>query len=236
MNASLPLAAALLAALATLASGIEVPKKSPLTRYAPLWNESPFTTKPPPPESTPEANPFDDLALRGIAPLANGGYLITVADKKKPDETDVIDTERSKEYQVIKVERDPTNRLGTVVHLKKGSMTGTITYDEKVSSAPKTAQVKKPQGQPGQQPPQAAGQPPQPQVPGQPVMPSGIRPPRQRVVTPGSPPTPGASPGTPGATPIPPNMPGGSGFNRGSSSGRPDIRGSHSGQERPSHR
>ncbi len=232
MNASLPLAAALFAALATLASGIEVPKKSPLTRYAPLWNESPFTTKPPPIENTPEENPFDELALRGIAPLADGGYLITVADKKKPDDTDIINTSRSSEYQVVKVERDPTNRLGTVVHLKKGSMTGTITYDEKVSSAPKTVQPQKQQAPNGQQGQQVAGQPPQPQVPGQNLPPNGIRPPRQRVVAPGTPGTPGATPS--GSVPLPTG--GTNTFNRGSSSGRPDIRGSQSGRERPSRR
>lgn len=229
MNASLPLAAALFAALATLASGIEVPKKSPLTRYAPLWNESPFTTKPIEEGPVAGPGPFADMALRGIAPLADGGYLITVADKKKPDDTDIINTSRSSEYQVVKIERDPTNRLGTVVHLKKGSETGTITYDEKVSSAPKTVQPQKQQAPNGQQALQIAGQPPQPQVPGQTAPQNGIRPPRQRVVAPG---TPGAA--TNGGVPLPTG--GTNTFNRGSSSGRPDIRGSQSGRERPSHR
>lgn len=227
MNASLPLAAAFLAALTTLASAIEVPKKVPPTRYSPLWNESPFTTKPPPQEIVPEKNPFEDMALRGISPLAGGGYLITViTDKKHPEETEIINTARSTEYKVTDIERDPTNRLGTVVHLTKGSMTGTITYDEKISSAPKTPQPQK-QQQPGAQPQQIPGQT---AIPGQPGTPDGIRQPRQRVVTPG---VPGA---TPGAVPVP--APSTGGFNRGSfpgnrpgsSSGRPDSRSSQGGR------
>ncbi|MBN8458592.1 MAG: hypothetical protein J0M04_12215 [Verrucomicrobia bacterium] len=221
MNASLTLAAAFLAALTTLASAIEVPKKVPQTRYSPLWNESPFTTKPITEVPIPEKNPFEDMALRGISPLAGGGYLITVVtDKKHPEETEIINTARSTEYKVEKVERDPINRLGTVVHIKKGSVAGTITYDEKISSAPKTPQPQK-QQQPGAQPQQIPGQP---TIPGQPGTPDGIRQPRQRVVTPG---VPGA---TPGAIPLPSSSTGGNrgfpGSRPGSSSSRPDSRGS----------
>lgn len=228
-------------ALATLAGwatvhAVEVPKKAPLTRYSALWNESPFTTKPPP--ITPEnpVNEFENKALRGVAPLVNGGYLITLVDKKTPTDTITIDTERSSEYEVIKIERHPDKHLGTIVHLKKGSMVGTVAYDEKLS-VPKPPTPPK-QNPAGQAPPGAPGA--TPGAPNQPTLPGGIRPPRQRVVTPGGPTgAPTTTPtGGPGITP-----PTTGGFNRGGpgssssqSSGRPDIRGFQRGGDRPSRR
>jgi hypothetical protein len=171
---------------------VEIPKKAPLTRYAELWTRSPFTTPPPPAENAPEVNPFEDLALRGIAPLSSGRYLITLVNKKNPTETTTIDTERSDEYEVVKIERDSEKALGTVVHLKKGSISGTVAYDEKLSTLKPPAPPK--QGQPGHPP--AANQPPTP--PGTPpgtqpaATPPGVPQPRARVLPPT---TPGATPG-----------------------------------------
>lgn len=172
------------------ANAAEVPKKAPLTRYAELWTRSPFTTPPKKIEDAPEKNPFEDLALRGIAPLSSGFYLITLVNKKNPTEVTTIDTERSSDYEVVKIERDSEKALGTIVHLKKGSMAGTVAYDEKLSTL-KAPPTKKP-GQPGQHgQPQVAGQPPMP--PGAaPNMPVGAPMPRSRVVPPA---TPGAAPG-----------------------------------------
>lgn len=170
----------------------EVPKDPQLTRYADLWLKSPFTTPPKKVEDAPPVNPFEDLALRGIAPLSTGNYLITLVNKKNPTETTIIDTERSAEYEVVKIERHPEEALGTVVHLKKGTISGTVSYDEKLSTLPP----------PGPKKPQA-GQPPQ--APGAPPMPPGMTPPvpgapqpRSRVIPP--PTTGGATPGAPGAT------------------------------------
>lgn len=210
---------------------VEVPKKAPLTRYQSLWNESPFTTKPPPPGPVETVNPFEDLALRGIAPLSNGGYLITLVNRKNPEETTSIDTERSSDYKVVKVERNPEKRLGTVVHLTKGTVSGTVEYDEKISSAPKTA--KPPKANQPNQPGQPPGAPAGPQLPGAPQN-DPNRQGRRTVVpppatTPGAPAAPTA--GAPGAPPTAPGT-----FNRGGfSGGRPDIRGTQS-RERPSRR
>lgn len=214
---------ALLASAALPAAEVPTspPKKTSLTQYAPLWNRSPFTTPPVPVAVETGPGPFDDLALRGIAQLTTGHYLITLTHKKEPDKTQVIDTERNPEYEVLKVERDPDNLLGTVVTLKKGSITGTVSYDEKISSAPKIAVVAPKPGQPGQpgQPPQIPGRPPG--VVPQPNLPPGVRQPRQRVVMP----TPGAAPAAA------PQAPGGR-----TSGGRPDFRGGNSGGGRPDFR
>lgn len=173
-------APALLHAEEALPAIATVPQKAPLTRYATLWNPSPFTVKPVVAPTAPLANPFEELVLRGVAPLSNGGYLVTMVNKKNPQEVTRIDTQRGSDFTVVKVERDPSKRLGTVVHLSKGGQTGTVSYDEKIANSIKALPKANPQ-----QPP-VPGQPVlQAQVPGQ--LPAGIRPPRQRVVMPPTP-------------------------------------------------
>lgn len=195
----------LLLAIAGL-DAAELPKKAPLSRYTDLWTKSPFTTPPKTDSGVPEVNPFEDLVLKGVAPIA-GGYLITLINKKNPTEAvPPIDTDRPSEYEVVKIERDPDKPLGTVVYLKKGDMSGTVTYDEKLSmpKPPATKQGHKLPGQPNlpgqpQIPGQIPGQPPQPgQIPqpgAQPNQPNQPNQPRARVVPP---PTVGAQPATTG--------------------------------------
>jgi len=177
----------------------ELPKKALLARYTPLWENSPFTTKPKVDPGAPLENPFDNLVLKGVAPIA-GGYLITLINKKNPAEAvPPIDTDRPSEYEVVKIDRDPDKPLGTVVTLKKGSQVGTVTYDDKLS-APKPPPAKPGRNLPGK--PQVPGQPPQvPQAP-QPPQPGQANPaagaarqPRPRAV---APPTSGTQPGAPG--------------------------------------
>ena len=158
----------------------ELPKKAPLSRYAELWTKSPFTTTPPPQSGAPEVNPFDDWALKGVAPIA-GGYLITLLNKKNPAEAvPPIDTDKPSEFQVLSIERDPDNALGTVVYLQKGDMKGSVTFDPKLS-VPKAPpkQGPKPPGVP--KPPGPVVPAPQPVVPAQPP---ASRQPRSRVVPP----------------------------------------------------
>ncbi|KAB2641042.1 MAG: hypothetical protein DVB26_05575 [Verrucomicrobia bacterium] len=161
----------------------DLPKKAPLSRYSELWTKSPFTAPPKPVDDAPVANPFDDLALKGIAPIA-GGYLITLINKKNPTEVvPPIDTDQPSEYQVLRIERDPDKPLGTVVYLSKGTITGSVTFDEKLSvPKPPVAKValKKP-GQPGQPVP-----PVPPVAPLVPAPTNVIRQPRPRVVPPPS--------------------------------------------------
>ena len=78
----------LLLALIGLASA-DLPKKPPITKYASLWTNSPFTAKPPPPEAGPEVNPLDDYALIGVSSLGVKNYLVTLINKKKPDEPQI---------------------------------------------------------------------------------------------------------------------------------------------------
>jgi len=122
----------LLFAISSL-NAAELPKRAFPTRYAPLWENSPFTTKRIPPPEGPALNPFGDWALKGVAPIA-GGYLITLLNRKNPAEpVPHIDTDKPSEFQVLSVERDPGNPMGTVVYLQKGDMKGSVTYDAKLS-------------------------------------------------------------------------------------------------------
>ena len=199
----------------------ELPKKAQLNRYASLWQSSPFTTKPKLEDPGPTVNPFEDLALKGIAPIA-GGYLITLINRKDPSDVTSIDTDRpaASEYKFVKVDRNPDKPLGTVVTLTKGSSTGTVAYDDKLSTLKPPAAKNPQQHPPGQ--PQIPGQPPQPPQPGQ-------RQPRSRVIPP-----PTAAP-QPGAQPVaqPGVQPGG---RPGAGGIGPSSRGNSSSRQRPSRR
>ena len=161
------------------------PVKQPLQSYSSLWNNSPFTSKPPPQGPAEVANPLEDYALLGVSPIS-GGYRVTLINKKKPEERVTVDSDRpSKDgFKVVAVTRKSGDPLGTVVKMMSGTVSGTISFDEKLLTvaAPPAAKPQ-PHAQPGQ-----PGQPPQPQI--QPGQVPG-RQPRPRVVPP---PAPGVQP------------------------------------------
>jgi len=166
----------------------DVPKKMPIGRYSGLWMSSPFTSKPPPATPMVEGNPLEDYALIGVSPIA-GGYRVSLINKKKPEERLLVDSDNpASKFKILNVTRKPGDPLGTVVRLSTGTVTGTVTYDEKLLTlAAPAAKAAPPQ----------PGQPPMPGViPGQPQMPNNpIRQPRPRVVPP---PVPQAAPGVQG--------------------------------------
>ncbi len=171
----------------------DLPKKAPPGRYSGLWNNSPFTSKPPPPPDAPENNILDDYSLIGIAPIGGTGYRVTMINKKKPEDRITVDSGSTKtDFRIVGVTPKPGNPLGTVVAMTYRSMPGTVAFDEKLLTiAASPAAPKGAPPQPGQPP-----QPPQPVQPGQPNLPGGLasRQPRPRIVP----------PPTPQATKIPP--------------------------------
>ena len=50
----------------------DLPKKAPITKYAGLWTNSPFTSKPPPVGPAEAANPLEDYTLAGVSPVTGG--------------------------------------------------------------------------------------------------------------------------------------------------------------------
>lgn len=191
------------ASVMILASSIAfagAPVKKPDTSYSHLSTNSPFTSKPPPKPTDPEATPLDDWALGGVSEV-EGGYMVTIFHKKNAGETQIIRPNgtlvKAKDemkwinpgaagsYKVERVEYGKESWKDTVVYLSSGSRSDKVAFDDKLlapaaSAAP--AQNRGP-GQPGQ--PNAQQPQPGAAAPGQP----GIRPPRTRVVPPT--PTPG---------------------------------------------
>lgn len=156
----------------------DVPRKAPLTKYTGLWTNSPFTSKPPPPEAAAAVNPFEDYVLAGVSPI-EGGYLVTLINKKEPDVRMAVQTgqQNPKEMKIVGVDRKPGDPLGTIVRLSSGAATGTVKFEPEflaLKAAP--VQQANPQAQQGdQQNQQQRGQNP------------NARQPRPRVVPPPNP-------------------------------------------------
>lgn len=182
-------------ALAAMAVA-DLPKPAPNVKYSELWTNSPFTTKPPPPENAPEVNPLEDYALGGIAPIS-GGYRITLLNRKNPEERIVIPD--NPDFKILAVQYASGNPLETTVRLSTGSKTGTVAFDPKllVLKAAPAAQQQQQQPQQQNMPP---GTVPQPPVPGQ-QNGEAPRQPRPRVVPPAPAPN-----GAPQPAPQPQNM------------------------------
>ncbi|NJM38004.1 MAG: hypothetical protein HC845_09205, partial [Akkermansiaceae bacterium] len=172
----------LLLAITGLAMG-DVPKKAPLSRYTKLWTDSPFTTKPPPPEMAPTVNPLEDYALLGVSPLGGNGYRVTITNKKNPDGVRVFvetNKENPSEFKVLEVIRKPGDPMGTTVLMSSGGINGTVSFD------PNTLAINNPTVNPNQIP-QSTLNPNQPNTIPQPPPPNGenpVRQPRPRVISP----------------------------------------------------
>lgn len=172
----------------------DVPKKVPETRYSSLWMNSPFTSKPPPAESAPVANPLEDYALIGVSPIGEAKFRVTVINKKSPEERIYVETgkENGEGFAIKSVNKKKGDPLSTTVVMTSGNKTGTLKFDEKLLTLAAAPAAPVPGHQPGQ--PGQPGNPNQPQVqpiPGQPAgQPAGangantIRQPRARVVPP----------------------------------------------------
>jgi len=177
----------------------DLPRKAPLTKYSGLWSNSPFTSKPPPPEQVEAPNPLEDYALAGVSPIA-GGYRVTMLNRNNPEERIIVDSDRPRDgFKILGVNRKDGDPLATVVQMESGSVTGTISFDESLLTLiPPPAPQPQPRGNP-QLPPGL--QPGQAQPPGQ-----GTRQPRPRVVPPNpqnpqAQPQPQAAPQQPQAAP-----------------------------------
>ncbi len=161
----------------TVGLSADIPRKAPLTRYTGLWTNSPFTSKPPPPEPTTTINPLEDFTLTGIAPVP-GGYRITIVSKKDPDLKEIIEPGSKSDYKIVSVNRTPGKALGTTVVLSAGNIQGTVAFE------PEMLVLKAP---PAQQQPQQANLPPGVEPPANKDQNSAQRQPRPRIVPPPQP-------------------------------------------------
>ena len=164
--------------LAVGMASAEVPRKPSNASYAHLWNNSPFTSKPPPEKQADVIGAFDDWALGGVSEV-EGGYMVTLQHKKNAGETQVIRPSGTTKYFADRMEEHPAGASGsfkvdrvefgktswmeTVVHLSAGGRTGTVKFDEK-STTPKASAAPQQNRQPGQQPNVQPGQQPNPVI------------------------------------------------------------------------
>ena len=154
-------------------------------RYNTLWNDSPFTTKPVIVGET-IINPFEDYALGGVTPLSGGAYMVTLFNKKKPEERVPIPG-NNLGFKVVQVHQGTKGPLSTTVTISNGVKTGEVSFDEKllVVKPPVAAKPQPGQPAPNGQPvpnPNPAIVAPVPQPVPQPGVPGGQRPPRPRIV------------------------------------------------------
>lgn len=136
------------------------------SRYAGLWNNSPFTTKPLV-EGPIDVNPFEDYALGGVTPLDGGDYLVTLFNKKKPEER--IRIPGNTLGLKVKEVHPGTRPLSTTVMITNGVKSGLVSFDDKLLAIKAPVAAKQQPGQPNGQPQQPVqannGQPvPQPQI------------------------------------------------------------------------
>ena len=184
--------AILLAAILTtaMATAQDIPAMPAEGKYASLWNNSPFTSKPVivAPEAAPEVNPLEDYALIGITPVT-GGHVVTLINRTNTEKRIMLDSrwpERNKDFKVVGVNRKAGDPLGTTVTISTGRITGTVAFEEELLTITPPQAARAPQ--PNAQQPGAPGQPAQLNNP--------VRAPRPRVVAP-----PTTSPGQPQGRP-----------------------------------
>jgi len=167
----------------------ELPKKAPISRYAGLWANSPFTSKPPPPEAGSTVNPLEDYALVGVSPIGasptgDSNYRVTLLNKKKPEERVVVDSDNPKStFKILKITRKAGDPLGTVVHMSSGTVEGDVSFDEKLLALAVVAAKATPKALLGA-PPVPVPQPGQPGQPQRQLRPRVVPPPTTGAVQP----------------------------------------------------
>lgn len=107
----------------------EIPRKTSPQTYSSLWTDSPFTNKPIVVNNAPQENPFKDLHLTGIAPI-EGGYRLVISNKKdKNAKKIIIEPGNSSGYEVLAVNRNPEEKFGTTVTLRRGTIQGVVRFE-----------------------------------------------------------------------------------------------------------
>jgi len=151
----------------------EPPKQLIISRYTKLWKDSPFTSKPVVVGPGPVANPLEDYSLGGISKLADG-YFAILFNRKDPTDKVVVSPGSKSDFSIVKVDW-ADNWKETVVTLRKGATTGTVTFEDKLIAI-KAPVAKKPAAKPSAKIPGLPGQPAKGGT--------SSRTPRPRVVTP----------------------------------------------------
>ncbi|MDX1680549.1 MAG: hypothetical protein R3242_07450 [Akkermansiaceae bacterium] len=181
----------------------EVPREPGVTKYSNLWNDSPFTAKPPP-DVGPAPNPLRDYVLLNVAPVPEG-YIVTLLDTKRPSDPGsritLVGNEETKGFRIVDVVYGKPGSSGTKAKIRtRDGQVGLVGFEEKYLAL-KSAPSATPAAATGpQRRPQNPNVRPNPN-PGQ-----QTRVPRRRIIPP-KPPEPGANQRTnPGQGSPPPGV------------------------------
>jgi len=147
------------------------PRPVDSSRYDGLWKASPFTSPKAVVPKPLDTNPFEGYSLLGVSNIGDDRFRVTLVEKNSPDARIQVDSGSASKrgFRIIQVNPRDGQPLATTVVMAIGSQTGTVRFDERFLAP---AQVQR------DAPKEAAPNPP------------AIRPPRSRVMAPGSKTTP----------------------------------------------
>ncbi len=121
----------------------QAPKKVNMMELKSLWDRSPFTTKP---VAAQERNALEDWALAGVTASPDGGYTISIINKKDRNDRKRIHSSGTyaesgtASFKVIQVTQpDPFDYKQTRVKLSMGSKVGWVEYEDKLLQIKPTA-------------------------------------------------------------------------------------------------
>lgn len=108
------------------------PVKPVYSQFNGLVARSPFTIKPDPVRPT-SVSPIErDWMLGSIRPSGNGWSVTLINKKDRKDRVRLIPGFSAGDFQLLEVKQDPRSQENSKVRVRKGSVTGWITYDEKL--------------------------------------------------------------------------------------------------------
>ncbi|MCP5536658.1 MAG: hypothetical protein H7A51_10560 [Akkermansiaceae bacterium] len=125
------------------------PKKPNLAQFNTLIDRSPFTIKPAPTQPGGVTTPLErDWMLGSIRPSGNGWSVTLINKKDRKERIRLIPGFSAGDFQLLEVKQDPRSEENSRVHIRKGSLTGWITYDEKLIKVRPSVASKAPNPQP----------------------------------------------------------------------------------------
>jgi hypothetical protein len=113
-------------------SAVEPPKTYIVSRYNHLWQNSPISDPPPPPEGDDVKNDLDDWVLVGLEEYVDG-KVVTLVNKKNTKERVRVPSkeELAKDFAIIEVKKSGGSYLENEVHIQKGPHRGWVKFDSK---------------------------------------------------------------------------------------------------------
>lgn len=126
----------ILLSLLVLEAHAELPVKRSMIEMKSLWENSPFTTRVE--EEVIEKNELEDWSLAGVSSNPQGGYTVTIVNKKDRGDRKRIHSSGSYQkaevegFKILEVSQEGLNYKETKVKLSVSGKDGWVGYDEKI--------------------------------------------------------------------------------------------------------